>query len=156
MSYYPESYYPGGSVFRFYNFWEENTFFTNNKYPVHMCSFHAKNTIMLFLSYYITVFATYLLSSEPHVRTASPNFCPIKRMREFTAFLTQQHSHKLYTVWRLLGRDVFFSFLVFLKFGLPIGLHSSCNISQMANGTFQKCFTKHHDWVDTKLCTVFG
>ena len=120
-------------------------FFTNNKYPVHMCSFHAKNTIILFLSYYITVFATYLLSSEPHVRTASPNFCPIKRMREFTAFLTQRHSHKVNTVWRLLGRDVFFSFLVFLKFVLPIGLHSSCNISQMANGTFQKCFTKHHD-----------
>ena len=37
---------------------------------------------------------------------------------------------------------VMFYFVFFRKFRLPIGLHSSCNISPTANGTFQICFTK--------------
>ena len=41
-----------------------------------------------------------------------------------------------YTVLRPLGRDVLFVF--FLKFRIPIGLHSSCCSSQTASGTFQK------------------
>ena len=36
--------------------------------------------------------------------------------------------------------DVFF-----WKFGLPIGLHSSCSISPTSSGTCQKCSTKYHD-----------
>ena len=39
------------------------------------------------------------------------------------------------------------------KFNLPIGLHSSCNISPTAWGTFQKCFTKRDDWPDTTQCS---
>ena len=42
--------------------------------------------------------------------------------------------------------------LLFLKFWLPIGLHSSCHISPTDSGTFQKCFTKYHDWPDATQC----
>ena len=38
------------------------------------------------------------------------------------------------------------------KFRLPIGLLSSCSISPTAGGTFQKCFTKYHDWPDATQC----
>ena len=49
----------------------------------------------------------------------------------------------VYSLGHLLGNDVLLCF--FLKFRLPIGLHSSCCISTKASGTFQKCFTKYHD-----------
>ena len=38
---------------------------------------------------------------------------------------------------------------------LPIGQHSSCSISPPAGGTYQKCSTKYHDWVDDAHCNVF-
>ena len=37
------------------------------------------------------------------------------------------------------------------KFRLPVGLHSSCSISQTA---CEKCFTKHHDSGDEAQCTT--
>ena len=48
---------------------------------------------------------------------------------------------------------VMFCYVFFLKFRLPIGLHSSCCISPTAGGTFQKSFTKYHDWPDATQCT---
>ena len=48
---------------------------------------------------------------------------------------------------------VIFCFVFLWKFWLPIGLHSSCNISSTASGTFQKYFTKYHDWPDSTQCT---
>ena len=45
-------------------------------------------------------------------------------------------------------------FFFFLKFRLPMGLHSSCRISSTASGTCQKCSTKYHDWVDAPQCIL--
>ena len=48
------------------------------------------------------------------------------------------------TVWGV-HSDAMFCFVVFLKFWLPVGLHSSCSISHSAGGTCQKCSVKHHN-----------
>ena len=49
---------------------------------------------------------------------------------------------------------VMFCFVFFLKFWSPIGLHSSCCIRPMTSGTYQKCFTKYHDWPDAIQCSL--
>ena len=49
-----------------------------------------------------------------------------------------------------------FCFVTFLKFQLPIERHNSCRTNPTACGTCQKCYTKHHDWVDAPHCTVHG
>ena len=43
---------------------------------------------------------------------------------------------------------VMFCFVFFLKFRLPIGLHSSCCISPRTSWTCQKCFSKHRFMTD--------
>ena len=47
-----------------------------------------------------------------------------------------------------------FCYIFFWKFWLPIGLHSSCSISQRTRGTYQKCSTKYHDWEDAPQYTT--
>ena len=47
-----------------------------------------------------------------------------------------------------------FCFVIFPKFRLPVGLHSSCSISLLAGGTCQKCSTKHCEWGDAPHCTL--
>ena len=46
-----------------------------------------------------------------------------------------------------------FCFVFFQKFRLPIGLHNSCSIIRTADGTCQKCSTKHHERGDAPQCT---
>ena len=50
----------------------------------------------------------------------------------------------LSTLWGVRS-VVMFCFVFFQKFRLPVGLHNSCSIGPMDNGTCQKCFSKHHD-----------
>ena len=52
------------------------------------------------------------------------------------------------------GSIVMFCYVFFLKFRLPIGLHSSCCISPTASGTLQKNFTKYQDWPDATQCSL--
>ena len=44
-------------------------------------------------------------------------------------------------------------FVLCQKFLLPVGMHSSCSISSTADGTCQKCFTKHRDGWDKTQCS---
>ena len=55
------------------------------------------------------------------------------------------HIKQQCTLWGICS-VVMFCYVFTLKFQLLIGLHSSCNISPSASGTFQKSFTKYHDW----------
>ena len=54
---------------------------------------------------------------------------------------------QVYTVC-VIPKFVMFCFVFFLRFRLPIGLHSSCSMCPTADGTCQKWFTKYHDWVE--------
>ena len=49
---------------------------------------------------------------------------------------------------------VMFSNVFSLKIWLPFGLHSSCCINPTASTTFQKTFTKYHDWPDATQCSI--
>ena len=67
-----------------------------------------------------------------------------KKMKETFGLGLKPKNKVRYTLWGVRSVGMF-SFVFFVKFQLPIGLHNSCTISPITGGTCSNCLTKRYD-----------